>query len=213
MRKIKEVLRLQFGEGLSRRQVAAATGLPYTTLADYLARARRAGLGWPLPEGLDDAALEARLFTRAALPATAARPLPDWAALDRELRKGKNVTLALLHLEYKEQHPTGYQYTQFCRHYHAWRGTVDLVMRQEHKAGEKCFVDWAGQTMPIIDPATGEISLEAQIFVGVLGASSFTYAEAFPSQELVHWIAGPPTPSRPGVAVRASWSPITRAPA
>jgi len=190
MRKIKEVLRLQFGEGLSRRQVAAATGLPYTTLADYLARARRAGLGWPLPEGLDDAALEARLFTRAALPATAARPLPDWAALDRELRKGKNVTLALLHLEYKEQHPTGYQYTQFCRHYHAWRGTVDLVMRQEHKAGEKCFVDWAGQTMPIIDPATGEISLEAQIFVGVLGASSFTYAEAFPSQELVHWIAG-----------------------
>ncbi len=190
MRKIKEVLRLQLGEGLSRRQVSLATGLPYTTVADYHARARRAGVGWPLPEGTDDAALEALLFTRVALPAAAARPLPDWAELDRELRKRKNVTLALLHLEYKEQHPEGYGYSQFCVHYHAWRGELDLVMRQEHKAGEKCFVDWAGQTVPIIDPRTGEISFEAQIFVAVLGASSHTYAEAFPSQELPHWISG-----------------------
>ncbi len=190
MRKIKEVLRLQLGEGLSRRQVSLATGLPYTTVADYQARARRAGVGWPLPEGTDDAALEALLFTRVALPAAAARPLPDWSELDRELRKGKNVTLALLHLEYKEQHPEGYGYSQFCVHYHAWRGKLDLVMRQEHKAGEKCFVDWAGQTVPIIDPRTGEISFEAQIFVAVLGASSHTFAEAFPSQELPHWISG-----------------------
>lgn len=190
MRKIKEVLRLQLGEGLSRRQVSLATGLPYTTVADYLGRARRAGVSWPLPEGTDDAALEAQLFARAALPAKAARPLPDWVALDRELRTGKNVTLALLHLEYKERHPEGYGYSQFCVHYHAWRGKLDLVMRQEHKAGERCFVDWAGQTMPIIDPRTGEISFEAQIFVAVLGASSHTYAEAFPSQELPHWIAG-----------------------
>jgi len=190
MRKIKEVLRLELGEGLSRRQVSAATALPYTTVSDYVARARRADIGWPLPEGLDDAALEARLFTRAAFPAAAARPLPDWAELDRELRSRKNVTLALLHLEYKEQHPEGYQYTQFCRHYHAWRGRVDLVMRQEHRAGERCFVDWAGQTVPIIDPRTGEIAVEAQIFVAVLGASSHTYAEAFPSQELAHWISG-----------------------
>ncbi|MBI2983529.1 MAG: IS21 family transposase [Chloroflexi bacterium] len=190
MRKVKEVLRLTFGEGLSRRQVSAATGLPYTTIADHLARATKAGITWPLPEGLDDAALEARLFARPAIPDAASRPLPDWAELDRELRSKKNVTLALLHLEYKEQHPEGYQYTQFCRHYHAWRGTVDLVMRQEHKAGEKCFVDWAGQTVPIIDPRTGEIVLEAQIFVAVLGASSHTYAEAFASQELEHWISG-----------------------
>jgi len=190
MRKIKEVLRLHLGEGLSRRQVSAATGLPYTTLVDHLARVRAAGLSWPLPEDLDDAALEARLFTRGAIPAASSRPLPDWAELDRELRSKQNVTLALLHLEYKEQHPDGYQYTQFCRHYHAWRRTLDLVMRQEHRAGERCFVDWAGQTVPIIDPGTGEIALEAQIFVAVLGASSHTYAEAFPSQELGHWIAG-----------------------
>ena len=190
MRKIKEVLRLHLGEGLSRRQVSRATGLPYTTIVDHLARARRAGLTWPLPEGLDDAALEARLFTRATIPAAAARPLPDWAELDRELRSKKNVTLALLHLEYKERHPEGYQYTQFCRHYHAWRGKVDLVMRQEHRAGEKCFVDWAGQSVPIVDPRSGEIAFEAAVFVAVLGASNHTYAEAFRSQELAHWISG-----------------------
>ena len=190
MRKIKEVLRLHLGEGLSRRQVSRATGLPYTTIVDHLARARRAGLGWPLPEDMDDAALEARLFTRTAIPAAAARPLPDWAELDRELRAKKNVTLALLHLEYKERHPEGYQYTQFCRHYHAWRGKLDVVMRQEHRAGEKCFVDWAGQTVPIVDPATGEVALEAAVFVAVLGASNHTYAQAFASQELEHWISG-----------------------
>ncbi len=193
MRKIKEVLRLTFGEGLSRRQVSRATALPYTTVSDHLARAAKAGISWPLPEDLDDAALEARLFTRPALPGSASRsprPLPDWAELDRELRSRKNVTLALLHLEYKEQRPEGYGYSQFCVHYHAWRRTVDLVMRHEHKAGEKCFVDWAGQTVPIIDPRTGEIALAAQIFVAVLGASSHTYAEAFASQELAHWISG-----------------------
>ncbi len=190
MRKIKEVLRLKFGEGLSRRQVGQATGLPYTTVSDHLARAKRAGISWPLPEGLDDAALEALLFTRAALPPARSRPLPDWAELDRELRRRKDVTLALLHLEYKERHPEGYQYTQFCRHYHAWRARLDVVMRQEHRAGEKCFIDWAGQTVPIVDPRTGEVTIEAQIFVAVLGASNFTYAEAFPSQELAHWISG-----------------------
>jgi transposase len=189
MRKIKEVLRLTLGEGLSRRQVSAATGLPLATLAGHLARARRAGISWPLPDDLDDAALEARLFAQAQVPPAALRPLPDWAEVHRELRGRKNVTLALLHLEYKQQHPDGYQYSQFCRHYHAWRNTVDVVMRHEHKAGEKCFVDWAGQTIPIFDPRSGEVSFEAQIFVAVLGASSHTFACAFPSQELEHWIS------------------------
>jgi len=191
MRKIKEVLRLQLGEGLSRRKVSLSTGLPYTTVADYLARARRAGVGWPLPAELaDEGALEARLFARAALPAAAARPLPDWADVDRELRSRRNVTLALLHLEYREQNPDGYAYTQYCKYFHAWRGKLDLVMRQEHRAGERCFVDWAGQSVPIFDATSGAISFEAQIFVAVLGASSHTYAAGFPSQELEHWIAG-----------------------
>jgi len=187
MRKIREILRLALGEGLSRRTTAAATGLPYTTVSDHLGRAAAAGLGWPLPDDMDDAQLEARLFARAEPLPSASRPLPDWPTVHRELRR-KGVTLQLLHMEYKERQPSGYQYTQFCRHYHAWARHLDLVMRQEHRAGEKLFVDFAGQTIPITDPATGEITA-AQLFVAVLGASSYTYAEALPSQELPHWIA------------------------
>jgi transposase len=187
MRKIRDILRLALGEGLSRRTTAAATGLPYTTVSDHLARAARAGLGWPLPDDLDDAQLEARLFARAEPPPSASRPLPDWPTVHRELRR-KGVTLQLLHMEYKERQPSGYQYTQFCRHYRTFARHLDVVMRQEHRAGEKLFVDFAGQTIPIVDPATGEIR-QAQLFVAVLGASSYTYAEALPSQELPHWIA------------------------
>ncbi len=157
-------------------------------MANYLARAHRAGLGWPLPEGMDDAQLEARLFASAARPPSQSRPLPDWTEIHRELRR-PGVTLQLLFMEFKERHPDGYQYTQFCRLYRAWQGHLDLVMRQEHRAGEKLFVDFAGQTIPIVDPATGEIT-EAQLFVAVLGASNYTYAEALPGQELPHWIAG-----------------------
>ena len=155
MRKIREILRLALGEGLSRRATGAATGLPYTTVSDHLVRARRAGLGWPLPDGMDDAQLEARLFARAEPPPSASRPLPDWPTVHRELRR-KGVTLQLLHLEYKEREPAGYQYTWFCRHHRDFAGRLDLVMRQEHRAGEKLFVDFAGQTIPITDPLTGE---------------------------------------------------------
>ena len=187
MRKIREILRLALGEGLSRRATGAATGLPYTTVSDHLVRAARAGLSWPLPDGMDDAQLEARLFARAEPPPSASRPLPDWPLVHRELRR-KGMTLQLLHMEYKERQPDGYQYTQFCRHYRAWQRHLDVVMRQEHRAGEKLFVDFAGQTLPIVDPDTGEVR-QAQLFVAVLGASSYTYAEALPSQELPHWIA------------------------
>lgn len=190
MRKIREVLRLTLAEGLSRRQVGAAVGLPYTTVADYVQRARRGGLGeWPLPGDLDDRELEARLFSNTERPPSTSRPLPDWSKIHRELRR-KGVTLQLLHLEYKERHPDGYQYTQFCELYRRWQRHLDVVMRQEHRAGEKLFVDFAGQTVPIIDPGTGIVSVEAEIFVTVLGASNYLYAEGFPSQELPCWIAG-----------------------
>jgi transposase len=187
MRKIREILRLALGEGFSRRQVAAATRVPASTVGDHLARARRAGVSWPLPEDLDDGRLEARLFAREERPPAASRPTPDWSRVHRELRR-KGVTLQLLHLEYRAAHPDGYGYTQFCRHYRAWAGRLDLVMRQEHRAGEKLFVDWAGQTLPIVDPETGAVR-QAQLFVAVLGASSYTYAEAFASQSLPDWIA------------------------
>jgi len=186
MRKIREVLRLSLADGLSRRQIGVATGLPYTTVADHLARARAAGLDWPLPDGLDDAALEARLFSSAALPPGPGRPLPDWADVHRELRR-KGVTLQLLWFEYKERHPDGYQYTQFVERYRRWARQLDVVMRHEHRAGEKLFVDYPGQTLPITDPETGQIS-PAQLFVAVLGASSYTYATATASQALPDWI-------------------------
>ena len=188
MRKIREILRLSHAEGLSRRQVGAAMGLPYTTVADYLGRVRRAGLSWPLPEGMDDSELEARLFASAAPPPSHSRPLPEWPLIHRELRR-PGVTLQLLHMEYKERQPDGYQYTQFCDLYRRWQRHLDVVMRQEHRAGEKLFVDFPGQTLPIVDPATGEI-WRAELFVAVLGASNYTYAEALPSQALPHWIAG-----------------------
>jgi transposase len=186
MRKIRDVLRLNLGEKLSRRTVGAAVGLPYTTVADYLMRARAAGLGWPLPEAMDDAALEARLFP-AAPTVAAARPPPDFAGVHAELRR-KGVTLELLWVEYREREPGGYGYSQFCNLYRRWQRRVDVVMRQEHRAGEKLFVDFPGQTVPLVDPATGEVT-QAEIFVAVLGASNYTYAEAVPSQALPHWVA------------------------
>ena len=187
MRKIRELLRLHRGEGLSRRQAAVAAGLPYATAADHLARAARAGLDWPLPEGLDDGQLEARLFVPpSARPPTALRPLPDWPTVHKELRR-KGVTLQLLWLEYREHHPEGFGYSWFCQTYRRWQGGLDLVMRGVHRAGEKLFVDFAGQTLPIVDPETGEV-WQAELFVAVLGASSYTYAEACASQTLPDWI-------------------------
>lgn len=189
MRKIRTVLRLR-AEGLSLRQVSASVQVPFTTVADHVRRADRAGLSWPLPEGLDDDALEARLFAAGDAPGPAAeRPRPDFQAIHRELRK-KGVTLMLLWHEYKETHPDGYAYSQFAEHYRRWRRHLDVVMRQEHKAGEKLFCDFPGQTLPIYDPDTGAIHLRAELFVAVMGASSYVYAEVFPSQELLYWVTG-----------------------
>ena len=188
MRKIRELLRLHLGEGLSRRQAAVAAGMPYATAADHLARAQRAGLGWPLPEDLDDGQLEACLFVPAsARPPAEARPVPHWPTVHRELRR-KGMTLALLWIEYRERHPEGFGYSWFCQTYRLWSGRLDLVMRQEHRAGEKMFVDFAGMTLPIVDADSGEV-WQAQLFVAVLGASSYTYAEAFASQALPDWIS------------------------
>jgi len=157
MRKIREVLRLVLGEGLSRHRAAAATGVPYTTVADCLSRAARAGLEWPLPEGMDDGELEARLYRRAAVPPASQRPQPDWAQVHRELRR-KGVTLQLLWVEFKQRCPEGHQYTQFVQHYRQWAGRLDVVLRQDHRAGEKLFLDFPGPTLPITDPETGLVT-------------------------------------------------------
>jgi len=186
MRKIKEVLRLCWAHGLSKRKTARSCGISRPAVDEYLRRAEAAGLSWPLPTDLDDSALERLLFPAApALPAPV-RGLPDWSTIHRELRR-KGVTLFLLWQEYREHHPQGYQYSWFCERYRAWQGRLDVVMRQDHRAGEKLFVDYAGQTVPVVDRLTGE-ARAAQIFVAVLGASNYTYAEATWSQGLPDWI-------------------------
>jgi transposase len=187
MRKIREVLRLALGEELSRRQVSVGSGVPLTTVNDYMRRAAAAGLKWPLPGDLDDAGLEALLYPPAQ-PTGSARPLPDWGRVHKELRR-KNVTLQLLWVEYREAWPDGYGYSQFANLYRQWRGQVDVTMRQSHNAGEKLFVDFPGDTIPVWDRRTGEVALRAELFVAVMGASNYLYAEAFPSQELLYWVA------------------------
>lgn len=183
MRKIRDILRLAWGEGLSHRQVGRSLAIPFTTVADHVRRAQAAGLSWPLPEDLDDAGLEALLFKKEPAPSAETRPVPNWADVHRELHR-PGVTLMLLWVEYREVHPDGYGYSQFAHYYKSWRGHLDLVMRQEHRAGEKCFVDFPGQRLPIYDARSGEVAFTAELFVAVLGASSYLFAEAVRSQDL-----------------------------
>ena len=186
MRKIRDVLRLKFDCGLADRQIAKSVGLARSSVGEYVRRFQAAGLVWPLSAALPDAELEACLFP--ALPSVPGqrRPLPDWSWVHQELRR-KGVTLMLLWQEYKATYPEGLQYSRFCDSYQAWRGQRDLVMRQTHRAGEKLFVDFCGQTAAIVDRQSGEIR-PVQVFVAVLGASNYTYAEAVASQGLADWI-------------------------
>ena len=186
MRKIREVFRLKFDCKISNRQIAISCNMARSTVAEYLFRFKQAALSWPLPQDIDDNQLEQLLYPQ--LPAVPAdqRPLPDWPYIHQQLRH-KSVTLMLLWQEHKEQYPQGYQYSQFCYLYRQWAKKIDPVMRQEHRAGEKLFVDYAGQTLEVYDLHTNQMR-EAQIFVAVLGASNYTYAEATWSQSLPDWI-------------------------
>ena len=186
MRKIRELLRLRWEQHLSQRVIGNSLGLSQGSVSEYLNRARRAGLSWPLPDALDDARLEALLFPLPPDVPSDQRPIPDWTAVHRDLRR-PNVTLALLWEEYRAATPDGFGYSWFCDLYRAWAGRLKPTLRQVHIAGERLFVDFAGHTMEVIDAATGEIH-RAEIFVAVLGASSFIYAEATGSQALAHWI-------------------------
>jgi transposase len=185
MRKIKEVLRLKCECCLSHSQIATSCQIGMGTVWEYLRRAREAGLSWPLPDELDDARLEALLYPPLNSLPDCGRPLPDWTEVHRELRR-KGVTLLLLWEEYRALHAGGYGYSRFCELYQSWSKTIDPRMRQVHKAGEKLFVDYAGQTMPVVDRKTGEVR-EAQVFVATLGASSYTYTEATWTQTLPDW--------------------------
>ncbi|MEI7881662.1 MAG: IS21 family transposase [bacterium] len=184
MRKLSEVLRLSLEQKVSVRKIARSCCLARSTVSDYLGRAKVAGLGWPLPEGMDEDLLERLLFPvrETSLP----RPALDMAYLRNEMRK-QSVTLQLLWEEYRSHTSDGYSYSQFCQLYGDWVGKQAISLRQEHRAGEKLFVDFAGDTIPIHDPRTGEIS-QGHVFVGVLGCSNYTYAEVTATEKLPDWI-------------------------
>ena len=186
MRKVLEVLRLKRECGLSNRAISRSCGIAASTVSDYAQRAAAAGLTWPVSGELDEDQVFRLLFPSPARATGRAIPVPDWVQLHTELRR-KGVTLRLLWLEYREAHPDGYGYSQFCELYRHWAKTLNPPMRLSHKGGEELFVDYAGQTVPVVEVETGEIH-PAQVFVAVLGASSYTYAEAHWHQDLPSWI-------------------------
>src|SRR2546429_419078 len=187
MSQVREILRLKHEQGLPHRAIARACGVGLGTVSEYCRRAQRAALTWPLPADLDDAQLEARLFRRVGEFVGVPRPVPDMAWIHQELKR-PGVTLQRLHLEYLAQQPAGYRYSQFCRHYHDWARALAPTVRQIHRAGEKAFVDFSGKRPVISDVAPGEVR-PVELFVGALGASSYVYAEACPSQDLAAWIS------------------------
>ena len=185
MRKIRDVLRLR-ADGLSKREIAASLSIGVTTAGEIIRRVRRAGLSWPLPEKLSDEAIERLVYPPTPVTAKDRRPQPEWAAVHRELRR-PGVTLQLTWEEYREAHPDGYGYSRYCDLYRSWEQRLSPTMRQLHVAGERTFVDYGGTTLEVVEGTTGEVR-ECQLFVAVLGASSYTYAEATFSQRLVDWI-------------------------
>src|SRR5437867_1309274 len=186
MRQTREILRQKWSLGRTHREVAQSLGISCGAVGTTVLRARAAGLAWAQVEALADEALHARVYGPPT-PPTRHRPLPDCAYLHAERRK-PGVTLELLHLEYLEQHPDGYRYTQFCEVYRRWLQRRGLAMRQVHRAGAKLFVDYAGQKPTILDATTGEV-IAVELFVAVLGASNYTYAEATRTQQVPDWVA------------------------
>tara|TARA_R110002153_G_scaffold172540_1_gene325403 strand:- start:749 stop:2305 length:1557 start_codon:yes stop_codon:yes gene_type:complete len=186
MRKVKDVLRLKFEAGLSHRDIGKCLNLGPATVSEVLTRFKSSDLSWPLPDDYSDKQLENTLYTTAA--AKRNKRLPDFIQMREELKR-KGMTKLLLWQEYcSSDTDTAYGYTQYCEHYQLWLKKQKRSMRQHHIAGDKLFIDYCGPTVPIIDPDTGEISYNAQIFVATLGATNYTYIEAGRSQKQEDWI-------------------------
>ena len=171
MYQLREILRLHYELGLSQRAIARAQQISHVTVGDVIGRFERAGQRWPLADDLSDTVLHHQLYP-GNLGRPRARPEPDWATVHRELRR-KGVTLQLLWSEYRTACPSGYEYSQFCERYRQYQRRLDLVLRKVYRPGGHCFVDYAGPTVPIVDPRTGEIQ-PGQVFVAVLGYSNYT---------------------------------------
>ena len=187
MRKLKEVLRLH-SRGMSQHEVARSCSISQSTVHEYISAALATGLKWPVAETWDDRQIREALFPQHPEPNARRRHAePDWTRIHRELQAHKNLTLQLIWQEEREADPEGYGYSRFCDLYRRWQNKLDLVLRQDHRAGEKLFVDYAGDTIPIHNPVNGEIC-QAAVFVAVLGASSYAFAEATSGQDLPNWI-------------------------
>jgi transposase len=188
MRKIKDVLRLRFGMNLGQDQIARSCAIGQATVHRYLERAEAAGLKWPLPDDYDDRRLNELLFpTRPGYPPSVPRPGLDFAEVHRQMQANRHVTLQLLWEEYREKQSGACGYSRFCELYQRWNRNRNVTLRQDHRPGEKLFVDWAGPTVPIHDRKTGETE-PASLFVAVLGASTYTFAYAARGQHLANWI-------------------------
>jgi transposase len=186
MKKIREILRLRFALRRTHRDIGLACSLSSSTVGECLARCKREGIGWPLPEELTDSQLEQRVY-RLEPCKDDVRPLPDWQYVYTELRRrDAHVSKFCLWDEYRKAHKNGYEYSWFCREYRAWMATIEPVMRKQHRGGYATYVDYSGDTVNVADPKTGEVR-EAQVFIGVLGASNYTYVEAAWSQDLASW--------------------------
>ena len=190
MRQVREILHLSLDAGLSTRVVGERTGVGPTTVRDTIRRLRLAGLAWPVPDDMTEAELEARLYGIPGVkPGRRKQPEPDWSLVARELKR-KHVTLQVLWEEYIAAQPDGYRYSRFCDLFRRWEGRLSLVMRQSHAGGEKLFVDYAGDTVPVvINRRTGEIR-DAHLFVAVLGGSSLSFACATWTEQFADWIEG-----------------------
>ena len=182
-RKMKEILRLHFGASLSIHKIARSLNLSSGVVHKYIARAKMYNIGWPLPKEWED---EEKLMALLRPPKTPVLVMVDWAYVHAELKR-KGVTLQLLYEELQMSQQLAMSYSTFCKHYKKWKKQQPLSMRQTHVGGDKVFVDYSGKTLTLIDPDTSELK-SAEIFIGVLGASNYTYAEATWSQTLPDWI-------------------------
>jgi len=187
MRKTREICRLNHVR-LPGRAIARAVGVSNSTVSDALSRLRAADLDWSAVEPMSEGQLERRLYREHGQVACDPRE-PDWETVRTELAKDRHVTTQILWTEYRREHPDGYSYSWYCERFRTWRKTADPVMRQHHAFGEKLFVDWAGDKVPVLDAVTGEVT-DAHLFVAVLGASNLTYIEAFRNEGIEAFLTG-----------------------
>jgi transposase len=189
MRQVREVMRLHREGGAPMRDIARMMGIARSTVRDMVVRFERCGLVWPVASEISDAELEGRLYGVAGVkPGRRKLPEPDWAVVAKELKR-KHVTLQVLWEEYIAEHPDGYRYSRYCDLFRGWEGRLPLVMRQSHGGGEKLFVDYAGDTVPVVDRQTGEVR-GAHVFVAVMGGSSLSFALATWTEQMADWVEG-----------------------